>query len=78
MRAENLPLESKLELCKSLKVAEAASRKWRKALTVEADGIGRFDSSACRALQQDLEDALQNAALIYSDTVPAVGLLREA
>lgn len=69
MSAENLP-------CKALKAVEAASRKWRKTLTVDSDGVGRFDSTCCRQAQRDFEAAIEEAAEIHSDTVPEIGLLR--
>jgi hypothetical protein len=76
MNAENLLDSSKTELCEKLKAVEAASRQWRAVLSCQIKGIGRFDPSACRQAQSDLEDALEEAQAIYADTVEPVGLLR--
>lgn len=69
-----IPDDSKTLLCKKLQAAEACSRRLRKCLLCQLDGIGRYDQSAVNGAHEEYLGALEEAAAITGDELPEAGL----
>jgi len=68
---------TKIELAKALKAVSKAAGHWGKCLTVQLDGIGRFDESAANQAREDYRDAQGEVLLLLSGGNTNGGLLEE-
>lgn len=68
---------AKEELDEALGALTKAAQKWRRCLTVQMQGFGRYDATATRLAEGAFRKALLAVEEITSETVEKRGLLLE-
>lgn len=74
----DLPDDAKQELSDALKNVVTSANQLRRCLTVQLEGIGRFDSSAARKAADRFERYVMEASEIGAETVPSIGLFDDS
>jgi hypothetical protein len=75
MSVEQLPNSAKEEMDEALAEVVKAAQKWRRCLTVELNGYGRYDVTATKYAEGAFRRAVADADAICADQVGLHGLL---